>query len=270
MTETPLDHAHAAMEAAPEDEVSRRAFYQSLADSELFLLLVRDAEGESIEPEVYAFDEGSFVLVFDREERLAEFVGRAAPYAALSGRALAGMLRGQGIGLGVNPEVAPSSIMLPAEAVDWLAEMLEPAPQEQAGAVAHAFEAPDFDPAVQAAILAAVEARLERMAGVARAACLVKARFEDGSAGHMLAVFDAVPEAQTPLAKAMGEVQAFAGVEGQGFDIAFFSGAGAVAEKARSVGHWIEFPEPVAMRETQVQIPGAAPGMDPDRPPILK
>ena len=41
--ETPLDAAHAAMEAAPEDDAARLRFYERLADSELFLLLRRGA-----------------------------------------------------------------------------------------------------------------------------------------------------------------------------------------------------------------------------------
>ena len=47
------------------------------------------------------------MLVFDREDRLTDFVGQPAPYAALSGRAIAQMLAGQGIGLGLNLDVAP-------------------------------------------------------------------------------------------------------------------------------------------------------------------
>ena len=71
-------------------------------------------EGDRIEPEIFELADASFVLVFDREERLSQFVGRPAPYAAPSGRATASMLAGQGIGLAVNIEVAPSSILLPA------------------------------------------------------------------------------------------------------------------------------------------------------------
>jgi len=43
-----------------------------------------------------------FALVFDREERLAEFVGRTVPYAGLPGRGLVGMLKGQAIGLALR------------------------------------------------------------------------------------------------------------------------------------------------------------------------
>ena len=68
------------------------------------------------------------VLVFDLEERLASFTGIPAPYAALPGRVIAGLLAGQGIGLGVNLGVAPSSMLLSPEAVDWLAQTLENGP----------------------------------------------------------------------------------------------------------------------------------------------
>ena len=67
---------------------------------------------------------------FDREERLASFTGGIAPYAALPGRVIAGLLKGQGIGMGVNLGIAPSSMLLPPEAMDWLAETLDGGPEE--------------------------------------------------------------------------------------------------------------------------------------------
>ncbi len=115
--ETPLDMSHAAMEAAPNDDAARLRFYERLADSEMFLLLTKETEGDQISPEIFDLGDASFVLVFDRIERLAQFVGKPAPYAALSGRVIAQMLAGQGIGLGVNLEVAPSQMLIPPEAV---------------------------------------------------------------------------------------------------------------------------------------------------------
>src|SRR5690606_24860300 len=68
-------------------------------------------------------------LSFDSEARLASFADAPAPYAALPGRALVQMLAGQGIGLGLNLGVAPSSFLMDAQAVDWLAETLATAPE---------------------------------------------------------------------------------------------------------------------------------------------
>ena len=118
---TPLDTAHAAMEAAPDEDAARLRFYERLADCELFVLLTQEAEGDNISPEVFDLADESFVLVFDREDRLAQFVGKPAPYAALSGRVIAGLLAEQGIGMGVNLDVAPSSILIPPQAVVWTA-----------------------------------------------------------------------------------------------------------------------------------------------------
>ena len=126
--QTPLDIAHGAMDAAPEDDAARLKFYERLADSEMFLLLTKEAIGDQISPEIFDLGDASFVLVFDREERLSAFVGKAAPYVALSGRVVAQMLTGQGIGLGVNLEVAPSQMLIPPEAVVWLCETLAHTP----------------------------------------------------------------------------------------------------------------------------------------------
>jgi len=107
MTETLIDTAHRAMEANPDDIQARMKYFERLADSELFLLLTKEAEGETLSPETFDISDGTFILAFDTEDRLSAFVGKAAPYAALSGRVIAGMLQGQGIGIALNPEVAP-------------------------------------------------------------------------------------------------------------------------------------------------------------------
>ena len=115
---TDLDQAHAAMEAAPDDDAVRLRFYERLADTELFVLLGAEAEGDQITPELFEIEDQRFTLVFDREERLSQFVGREVPCAGLPGRTLVQMLQGQGIGLAFNLEVAPSAMLIPAEAVD--------------------------------------------------------------------------------------------------------------------------------------------------------
>jgi hypothetical protein len=95
------------MEAAPDDEALRLRFFDRLAGAELFLLLEAEAGGGAITPRTFPVDGTPFVLAFDTEERLAAFSGGIAPYAALSGRALAPMLAAEGLGLALNPEVRP-------------------------------------------------------------------------------------------------------------------------------------------------------------------
>jgi len=263
MTETtPLDQAHAAMQAAPGDDAARLRFFERLADSELFLMLVREAAGEQVEPETFEVADGTFVLAFDREERLAQFAGRPAPYAALSGRVLAQMLAGQGIGLGVNLEVAPSSILIPAEALGWLSETLENAPDEVEARIAEV-SAPSGLPED---LLTALDAKLATAGGLAEAAFLVAATYPEGGRGHLLAFVDAVDGAQGALAKAAGEALTFSGIEAGAMDVGFFAASDPVAGQLARVGLRFDLPKP----PDPEQVERIAPGSDPDSPPILK
>lgn len=259
--QTPLDRAHAAMQANPEDEAARLRFYERLADAELFLLLFDEPQGEQITPQVFDVEEGRVVVVFDREERLAEFARETVPYVALSGRLVVEMLAGQGIGLGVNLSVAPSSILIPAEAVDWLAEMLTQRPTE-IEARPEELRAPAGLPE---ALLSALDAKLAATAGLAKMAYLAGVTYEGGGQGHMLSFIDPAPGAEGALAQAAGEALTFSGIEAGAMDVAFFAASDPVSARLAKVGLRFDLPGP----EGEVQVPGAKPGMDPDRPPKL-
>lgn len=257
---TMLDAAHAAVSADPEDEALRLRFFERLADGELVLLLEREAVGETVEPRIFDLEEGPVVLVFDREERLASFTGGIAPYAALPGRVIAGLLKGQGIGMGVNLGVAPSSMLLPPEAMDWLAETLDNGPEE-VEALPEAFVAPS----VPEAVIAALDAKLARAGGLAVAALLAGVVYAGGRRGHLLALLDAVEGAEAALARAMNEALVFSGIEAGELDVVFLPGTDPAALAMARVGLRFDLPAP----EVQDLAP-AAPGMDPTRPPKLR
>lgn len=257
---TLLDAAHAAVSADPGNEALRLRFFERLADGEMVLLLEREAVGDSLAPRVFDLEEGPVVLVFDREERLAAFSGGIAPYAALPGRVIAGLLKGQGIGMGVNLGVAPSSMLLPPEALDWLAETLDETPEE---VEAHPQEF--LPPTVPETVVAALDAKLARAGGLATAALLAGVVYEGGRRGHLLALLDAVEGAQSALARAMNEALVFSGIEAGELDVVFLPAGSPAAVALDRVALRFDLPEP----EVRDQAP-AAPGMDPARPPKLR
>ena len=263
MTETtPLDAAHIAMTSAQDDDAARLRFYERLADSEIFLLLEEEAEGDQIRPETFDVADGSFVLAFDREDRLARFAGRPAPYAALSGRGVVQMLAGQGIGLGVNLDVAASSILIPAEAVTWLHQILGQAPDAVEDRIA-VVSAPVGLPE---ALITALDTKLATAVGLAASAYLVGVTYENGTRGHLLGFVDARDGAEQSLAKAAGEALTFSGIEAGAMDVAFFAASDPISASMAAQGLRFDLPQPTS-EQMQVQ---AAPGSDPDKPPILK
>lgn len=259
-----LDEAHAALSADPGNEAALLRFYDRLADGELYLLLEREAAGDTLDPKVFDLESGPVVLVFDREERLAEFTGGIAPWAALPGRVIAGLLRGQGIGLGVNLGVAPSEMLLPPEAMDWLSEALDPAPEEALGRPARFFA-----PAVPADLGRALEDKFASARGLAQAALLTGVEYDDGRRGHLLAFIGAKPEAEAALARAVQEALIFSGLDAAALDVAFFGPDDkALAAIAPGAQHF-DLPEPEAPVAEERPVP-AGPGMNPEKPPYLR
>ncbi|MGP6089325.1 SseB family protein [Antarctobacter jejuensis] len=258
---TPLDVAHAAMEAAPEDDTARLRFYDRLSATELFLMLTEEPQGESISPELFDLGDAKFVLGFDREDRLSAFAGRVVPYAALSGRALATMLAGQGIGLALNLEVAPSQILLPPEALAWLVETLGTGPQES-----EARPAEFRSPRVPEQLVTALDARLASAAGLARKAYLAEVIYDDGTRGHLLGLTGTSPGAERALAGAVNEALVFSGLEAGALDVTFLNDSDSLTADLARVALRFDLPAP----PEPAKLEQIAPGSDPDKPPKLR
>lgn len=256
---TPLDQAHALMGAAPEDDAARLRFYERIADSELFLLLEAEPKGDQISPVLL---EESYVIVFDRAARLAAYVGDVAPYVALSGRAIAGMLAGQPLGMAVNVGVAPSEILLPAGALAWLRDTLAHEP----GQIEARIERVLPPVGLPETLIAAIDAKLATATGMAAGAFLVAVEYEGGGRGHMLGFVGAIERAQDALVRAASEALTFSGIEAGAMDVGFFAPNDPVVEKLARVGLRFDLPQGEGLQQT----PRMAPGSDPSKPPILK
>ena len=260
MTETPLDNAFVRMDANPEDDNARLAFYNHVAGSELFLLLTEEPEEDRVDPQVFETDDGSFVLAFDREARLTEFTGAPAPYAALSGRALAQMLAREGLGIGLNLGVAPSSFLLPDTAVAWLAATLETQATEVEARPAELFP----PKGLPGDLVTSLDQKLAASNGLAQFAYLVSAQYQDGRSTHILAFVDPVPGAEPALTQAANEALIFSGLDAGEMDVAFFAASDEMSAKLAKVGLRFDLPQPEPLAQP------TAPGMNPDAPPKLR
>lgn len=256
---SPLDTAHAAMEAAPGDDALRLAYYARLADSLLWLWLEREAMGGDVAPQVFPTGDGPVVLAFDREERMAAATGDAVPYAALPGRVIARALAGQGVALGVNLGTGAAEMLLPPEALDWLAGTLDLAPEAAEGRPA-AFAAPDLPGALVAAL-----ARGLSGPQAPAAALLAAVRYDDGRAGHLLALVEAPEAARPALAQAVAEAVALA--DGGAVDVVFLDRHARVLRAMEGAARRLDLAAPPA---PPAAAPPSAPGMQPGKPPRLR
>lgn len=249
--ETPLDLAFLAQEADP-DPALRLRFHERVLDAELAVPLAGSGAADALAPQVFELEDGRFVLAFDRDERLADFLGAPTEFAALSGRRLVALLAGQGTGIALNLG-APSATLLPAEAVAWLAEMAAPAPEGREARLAGlaAPEVPD-------ALAAALAAKLAAMADAVGTAHLV------ASGGGLVLALGGVPEAaRTGVAAAVAEAVRFT-ADAPEIDVAFVDAGSAAAAAIARFGLRLD------LQRSAAPPAAAGPGMDPDRPPRLR
>ncbi|RZW07981.1 MAG: SseB family protein [Rhodobacteraceae bacterium] len=260
MSETPIDQAHARMEAAPENDALRLSFFERLADGELFLLLESDAQGDVVDPRIFETGEGRYVLAFDREERLTAFAAGPVPYAAISGRALSGVLQDQNLGIGLNLGVAPSETLLPSGAVKWLWATLSQGPSS-ADDLPEEFLPPTGLPET---LVTALDTKLATATGYAKLAYLVEVVWKGARRGHLLAFIDPLPGAETALAAAVREALVFSGLEAGEMDVTFLEASHTAARRLSKVGLRFDLPT------DETAQPPSAPGMNPERPPRLR
>ncbi len=263
MTETPLDEFFAAMQAAPEDTFARLRFYDRLAGTEIFVMLSRDPEGEVIDAEIFDLEAARFVLGFDLEERLSGFAGRPVPFVAMPGRALIAMLDGQDIGLALNLDTGASEILLPPDAIAWMAQTLAHAPRTTE-ARPERLEAPRDVPEN---LLKALDSKLAQAGGLARTAWLSGVTYDDGARGHILGVVGALPGSEAALAAAINEALVFSGLEAGALDVVFLEDSQALTAEMARFGLRFDLPEAPDAEVAPVQ---TAPGSDPGKPPILR
>ncbi len=259
--QTPLDTAHAAMQATPDDDRARLRFYERVADVELFVLLEVEPDGDQITPQMLEAEGTPYLLAFDRAARLSDYSG-AAPYVALSGRAIAQMLEGQGIGLALNMDVAPSAILLGPEAVVWLRETLA----HTGGEIEARIETLLPPKGLPEELISAIDAKLATATGMAANAWLAGVEYTGGGRGHLLAFVGAIPRAQDALVRAASEALTFSGIEAGAMDVGFFAPNDAIVERLMRVGLRFDLPQMEPLQQT----PRMAPGSDPAKPPILK
>ncbi|MGM0584765.1 MAG: SseB family protein [Pseudomonadota bacterium] len=247
----------------------------ALLNAELRLLLEAPPEETRIRPRILLLEAGPTALAFDTDARLAAFTEKA-DYVALRGRVLAELLAAQGLNLAVNPGVAASEVFHDAGALAWMAQV-SAAKAETSHARIETLGPPA---SASEALVTALAARLADLAPLLADAWLVEAGHADGATRLLLALreaesahmtgkraLDAAAEARRrALALAVSSSARLAQPEGPELDAIFVAEGDPALAAARRFGLGFDLPAPPAPEAATPD----APGMDPDRPPILR
>lgn len=167
-------------------------FYEGFAVHRLIVPIDEHAGGEGVATatarlKTLPLEAGDVALAFDTEARFAAFIAAPTEFVALTGADLARTLARRGIGVALNPGVAPGETVLDPQALAWIAEHTgaEVAVEEMPGGIRIL---PPADP--EAPLLEALGTRLAEMAGAGSTchiaeAWLVGTKTADGGEAHL-------------------------------------------------------------------------------------
>ena len=185
LNETWLDRLWRAV-ATSAAEADWLRFYEGFAVQRL-IVAVEDGpvDEATARLKTLSLEVGEVALAFDTEARFAAFIATPTEFVALTGADLARALARRGIGVALNPGVAPGETVLDAGALAWIAENTgaEVAVEEMPGG---ARIQPPTDP--EAPLLEALGTRLAEMTGHIAEAWLVGTTAPDGSDGYLCLV----------------------------------------------------------------------------------
>tara|TARA_B110001450_G_scaffold238613_1_gene245748 strand:+ start:575 stop:1351 length:777 start_codon:yes stop_codon:yes gene_type:complete len=256
---TPIDIAHADMKADESNDTARLRFYERLIDCELFMLLEAESDGINIKPDLFEVEEQQVALVFDKEDRLADFANKIVPFAALSGRSIVSMITEKNISLGLNLAVAPSSIILPPNVISWMAETISNGPTVSKAKIKEVFS-PRTLPEV---VISALDSKLATMIGYADIAYLAEVKYDNDMQSSVIIFINAKAEAEEAIANAISETLIFSGIEAGILDVIFLDAKNPVCAKLAKHGLRFDLPKPEEKNHL------TAPGLNPNKPPIL-
>mgnify|MGYP002870330219 FL=1 len=244
-----------------EDTDKHLQFYNALLDAQLFLLLNEEPQEDELLPQIKDIESNRYVLVFENEDRLVDFCGNVAPYAAVSGRVLIEMLEGQEIGLAFNLNAKAAEALLPKDVVEWLSEVIRQVPE-----MYHA-KPKAFFPLDQKAerTLVVLHEKLATVASLAKSFFLSGVEYDDATRGILLAIIDADVSAEPILSKMAHEAVAFGGIQDAVFDVVFLKKNDQALASIEKQAIKLQLTKVEPKTHVQRHIPGA----DPDKPPKL-
>jgi hypothetical protein len=174
--ETRLDRLWQAVEDGCA-EADWLRFYEGFAAQRLIVPMAEDGAA----PQTLALASGEVALAFDTEARFAAFISGPTEQVTVTGADLARALAPLGLGVALNPAVAPGETVLDPEAVAWIAE--------HSGAEVAVEETSDTrlvpPAALEALLLEALGTRLAEMEAHVAEAWLVGTAEADGFEGYL-------------------------------------------------------------------------------------
>ena len=254
MTNTPLDTIITKVLANDIVE-NRLTLFRRFLETELFILIDNP---DNPKPELMQIDGEIISLAFDCEEKLIDFAGEKTFFISMSGRRLIAQNDSTGIALNLNN--MGGGYILTNDVIEWLMKNTQ-SQKEIVQRNTNEITSPSI---VTERFVELLDEALAASFGLADYAVLVKDLTKPGSKNLLLIFVGSVKLYHDALAQQASEAFSLSGIQDLILDITFCKSEDELVKKALLVGLRFDLPQIEKPSEPK------APGMDPNKPPMLR
>lgn len=213
-------------------------FYETLAEARIYVLLDSTVKGDTYEPKVFSLKDARYLLAFDVPEQANELTGSKASTSPTLGMDMFKLLRGRDIGLGINMGGTSSATLISGETIEMICSYYdgdagEPLVSDADTSQFRALLAPqNFPDTLQNAL----SDRLFRLQTTFSKAVLLKAEYEEGKSGFIVAVSGASDPDRGAIAAAVEDALKASRRDDVQLDVAFLGLDDPMASRIERVG----------------------------------
>ena len=217
-------------------------FYESLAEARIFVLLDPDAGADATEPKVFALKGTSYLLAFEAPEQADDLTGDHTQTSQAMGMDIIKLLRGRGIGLGLNLSGTNSATLISSDTIDMICAYFDGqagddlVPDADTGQFKALLSPKNFPDTLQNAI----SERLSALASRFSKALLLKAEYDGAQTGFLLAFSGADEADRSALVTVVEAAVREVGRSDFALDVAFLSDGDPLASRIEKVGFLIK------------------------------
>lgn len=186
MKKLSIDELYSLLYSEPSNTDRKLEFYQRILGDDFLVVLENSDFEEDLQPYIFDTHEGRFLLCFENNNKLTNFVTSETSHALFPFKEIIKAIKNKKIGIALNLG-DQSGVLLDLKAVDWIDKVISTGQAEELSSTPIKFEFPNL---VDGILFDNLKLAVKKLSKMTKKVVLARARYKDLSVSHFLGFID--------------------------------------------------------------------------------
>ena len=238
MKELSIDELYSNVHNELNNTERKLEFHRRIIGNDFLVVLQNGYFDDDLRPRIFDTQEGKFLLCFESNEKLTNFITQKTAHVLLSFKEIIKLIKNKKIGIAINIG-KHSGILLDLKVVEWIEQVISSGQVEELGLMPIEFEFPHL---VDESLLGNLKIVLETMSGMTKKVILAQAHYNDLNVSFFLGFIDSPKLFHKSIKERVLDVVKLHKSDSVFLDVAFLSSSTELASKLSINGLTILLP----------------------------